>query len=389
MRALLESFAKKRYSAVDIEFIDLGAQQRRLKPQIDAAIATVLSHGSYVMGPEVKEFEAELATYGQTKHALGCANGTDAIILALIAMGIGRGDAVFCPSFTYCATAEAVASLGATPIFVDIDRQSYNLCAESLLNTVRRTRIEGKLALKAVIAVDLFGQSADYPRIRPIVDEYNMRLISDSAQGFGTSLGGQQPAHWADVTTTSFFPAKPLGCYGDGGALLTNNDTLANIIDSARIHGKGADKYDNVRIGMNSRLDTLQAAILRPKLAIFSNEIEARNRVAARYHEGLSAYALRVPYVLDNVVSTWAQYTIEVKDPLKFAERLKAKGVPTARYYPRPIHQQTAYLQYTRTNKNLDATEDAIDRIISLPMHPYLDVDTQDFIIETAKTAIN
>lgn len=372
-----------------IEFIDLGEQQRRLKPQIDAAIATVLDHGRYVMGPEVTALEAELAAFGQTKHALGCANGTDAIVLALMAMEVGAGDAVFCPSFTYCATAEAVANVGATPVFIDIERESYNMCADSLRAAIERTVSEGALTLKAVISVDLFGQSANYDRINPIVREFGMKLIADSAQGFGTTLRGHHPAHWADITTTSFFPAKPLGCYGDGGAVLMNEDRYADIIDSARIHGKGSDKYDNVRIGMNSRLDTLQAAILRPKLAVFGDEIKARNAVAARYNAALSGHALRVPYVMDDVVSTWAQYTIEVNDPLGFAERLKEKGVPTARYYPRPIHQQTAYVHFCRTNDNLSATEDALDKIIRLPMHPYLDEDTQDFIIETAKAAMS
>ena len=371
-----------------IEFIDLKAQQRRLKTEIDAGIAKVLAEGRYIMGPEVKEFEAKLAEFGQAKRALGCANGTDALILPMMAWEIGPGAAVFCPSFTYCATAEIIAIMGATPVFVDIDRDTYNMDPESLKRAIADVKTKGELVPRAVIAVDLFGQSANYEAIAPIARENGMKLIADSAQGFGTTLNGKHPLAWADVATTSFFPAKPLGCYGDGGAVLTNDAETAATIDSVRIHGKGTDKYDNVRVGLNSRLDTLQAAILLPKLSIFADEIAKRNAVAGRYIDGLRGHALRVPTLLNGVVSTWAQFTIEVPDHAAFAAALKEKGIPTARYYPKPVHMQTAYAHYPCASDGLPNTLDCIESIISLPMHPYLDVNTQDMIIETAKTAL-
>jgi len=371
-----------------IDFIDLKAQQARIKTEIDTAIQAVLAHGQYILGPETKEFEIKLAEFGTAKHALGCANGTDAILLPLMAWGIGSGDAVFCPSFTYCATAEAVAHLGATPVFVDIDRETYNMDADSLKQAILDVERKGELVPRAVMSVDLFGQCADYEHIAPIARENDLKLIADSAQGFGSTLNGHHPIHWADVATTSFFPAKPLGCYGDGGAVFTNDDDLAAVIESLRFHGKGMDKYDNVRIGLNSRLDTLQAAILLPKLAIFADEIEARNLIAQRYSEALRGHALRVPTILDGVMSTWAQYTIEVADHESFGAALKDKGIPTARYYPRPVHMQTAYKYFPVAGNGLPQTEDCIDKVISLPMHPYLDKKTQDMIIETALSAL-
>jgi len=372
-----------------IEFIDLKAQQKRLKADIDAGIAKVLAEGRYIMGPEVKDFEARLATFGDAQHALGCANGTDALILPMLAWGIGPGDAVFCPSFTYCATAEIVAHVGATPVFIDINRDTYNMDVNSLRRAIEDVKAKGELIPRAVIAVDLFGQSADYEAIAPVAKEYGLKLVADSAQGFGTTLKGKHPLYWADVTTTSFFPAKPLGCYGDGGAVLTNDQETANAMNSLRIHGKGTDKYDNVRVGMNSRLDTLQAAILLPKLAVFADEIEKRNQVAARYIDGLKGHAMRVPTVIEGVVSTWAQFTIEVPDHAAFAAALKDKDIPTARYYPKPVHMQTAYEHFPIAGNGLSNTMDCINNIISLPMHPYLDVDTQDMIIETAKAALS
>lgn len=371
-----------------MQFIDLQAQQSRLKDEIDAGIAAVLASNRYILGPQVKEFEVKLAEFGQAKHGIGCANGTDAILMSLLAWGIGPGDAVFCPSFTYCATAEVVALCGATPIFVDIDRETYNMDPQSLRDAVEGIVAEGELRPRAVIIVDLFGQCADYPALEPIAREHGLKVISDSAQGFGSKLNGHHPLHWADVQTTSFFPAKPLGCYGDGGAVLTNSDELSAALDSLRFHGKGKDPYDNVRIGMNSRLDTLQAAILLPKLAIFADEIEKRNAIAARYTEALRSNALRVPTVMDGVLSTWAQYTIEVSDPLSFGAKLKEQGIPTARYYPRPIHMQTAYKDFPVGKGGMENTEDCIDKIISLPMHPYLSEADQETIIAGAKAAM-
>ena len=373
-----------------IQFIDLQAQRERLKQQIDTGIQTVLEHGRFVMGPEIKEFEQKLADFGQAKHALSCANGTDALLLAMLAWKIGPGDAVFCPSFTFCATAEIVAHVGATPVFIDINRDTYNIDPTSLQKAIQETKSASKLTPRAIIAVDLFGQSADYNALSAIARSENLKLVADSAQGFGTSLNGKQPIEWADITTTSFFPAKPLGCYGDGGAILTNDDDLAHLISSLRAHGANKeDRYDNIHIGINSRLDTIQAAILLPKLEIFADEIELRNSVAKRYIEGLRGYALRVPTVMDGAISTWAQFTIEVPNPTNFAEKLKEKGIPTARYYPRPIHMQTAYAHYPVQGNGLNNTDDCIGTIISLPMHPYLDIETQDMIIETAKTALS
>ena len=370
-----------------MQFIDLHAQQERIRPEIEAGIADVLQSGRYIMGPQVREFESALAEFGQAQIALGCANGTDALILPMISWRIPRGSVVFCPSFTYCATAEIIAIMGAIPIFVDIDRETYNMCPDSLRQAVEGAKADG-LMLFGVIAVDLFGQSANYEAIAPIAREHGLKLIADSAQGFGTTLNGRHPLHWCDVATTSFFPAKPLGCYGDGGAVLTDDAELGAVMDSVRIHGKGADKYDNVRVGLNSRLDTLQAAILLPKLAVFADEIEKRNAVASRYIDGLRGAATRVPTVMDGVVSTWAQFTIEVPDPTAFGAALKEAGIPTARYYPKPVHMQTAYERFPTGAGGVGNTEDCIDHIISLPMHPYLSEDDQDRVIETAKAAL-
>ena len=372
-----------------MQFIDLHAQQKRLKADIDAGIAAVLESGQYVMGPQVGKFETALADFGDARFALGCANGTDAITLSLMALGVGPGDAVFCPSFTFCATAEVVALVGATPVFVDIDRDTYNMDAASLETAIAQVRREGELVPKAVIVVDLFGQSADYPALAPVAREAGLGIIADSAQGFGTRLDGKVPLEWSDIQTTSFFPAKPLGAYGDGGAVLSNDEELTNTVDSLRIHGKGADKYDNIRIGLNSRLDTLQAAILLPKLAVFGDEIDRRNTIAARYSAGLRDVASRVPHVMEGALSTWAQYTIEVPDPLGFADALKAEGIPTARYYPKPIHMQTAYSHYPVSGNGLPNTMDCAKTVISLPMHAYLEEADQDRIIKAAVAALH
>ena len=273
------------------------------------------------------------------------------------------------------------------PVFVDIDRDTYNMCADSLRAAIEGARADG-MELFGVITVDLFGQCANYEALAPVAREFGLKIIADSAQGFGSTLHGHHPLHWSDVSTTSFYPAKPLGCYGDGGAVMTDDAALAAAMDSVRIHGKGTDKYDNVRIGLNSRLDTIQAAVLLAKLSVFEDEIAARNRVADRYHAGLSGVVSRVPHVLDGVVSTWAQYTVEVPDPAAFAARMGEGGVPTARFYPKPIHRQTAYQDFPVGAGGLPHTESAMDHAISLPMHPYLDETTQDRIIETAKAAL-
>ncbi len=367
-----------------MDFIDLKAQQRRIRDKIDAAIGRVLDHGAYILGPEVRQFEAELAAFGQARLALSCANGTDAVVLPLMAWGVGPGDAVFCPSFTFAATAEVVPWTGATPVFVDILPDTYNIDPAHLQAAIDEVKAKGELTPKAVIAVDLFGQPADYPRIAEICRREGLKLLSDSAQGFGCTLDGHHPLHWADATATSFFPAKPLGCYGDGGAVLTNDQALWDRMDSLRVHGKGTDKYDNVLIGMNSRLDTLQAAILLEKLKIFPGEIELRGRVATRYNEELAGLA-DVPAVIKGGVSVWAQYTIQVDNRDGLMAHLKTQGVPTAAYYPKPLHRQTAYRHFPVAGGELPVSDAAGARVVALPMHPYLDAPTQDLIVEAIR----
>lgn len=369
-----------------IAFIDLQAQRRRLGDRIETAIARVVESGQYILGPEVSRFEQALAAFGEAKHAIGCANGTDAIALPMMAWGVGPGDAVFCPSFTFAATGEVVPWLEATPVFVDVLPDTYCLDPARLDAAIAAVLQEGRLRPRVVIAVDLFGQPADYPAIAAIARKYGLKLIADSAQGFGCTLHGKHPLAWADCTTTSFFPAKPLGCYGDGGAILTNDDEDAAVIRSLAVHGQGADKYDNVRIGMNSRLDAIQAAILSEKLAIFADEIEARQIVARRYAEGLAGSAAKTPTVIAGGVSTWAQYTIEHPDRDGLAGHLKAQGIPTAIYYPKPMHMQTAYRRFPQGAGGLPVSEAKAQTVISLPMHPYMQAETQQWIVDAIRS---
>lgn len=382
---------------MSMPFIDLAAQQRRIRDKIDAAIAKVLDSGAYVMGPQVREFEAKLAEFGKARLALSCANGTDAIALPLMAWGVGEGDAVFCPSFTFAATPEVVPWVDATPVFVDVLPDTYNLDPAKLDAAIAAVKAEGKLKPRVVIAVDLFGQPADYPAIKAICDREGLKLIADSAQGFGCTLNGHHPLHWADVATTSFFPAKPLGCYGDGGAVLTNDAHLWDLMDSYRVHGKavGPDlegktfdhdpKYLNTRIGMNSRLDTLQAAILIEKLAIFAEEIALRQVVADRYARGLRGAVISTPAVIEGGVSVWAQYVIEHANRDGLAAHLKTQGVPTAVYYPVPMHIQAPYAAFPRGAGGLPVTEAKAETVLALPMHPYLAEADQAKIIEAIR----
>ena len=377
-----------------MDFIDLKAQQRRISNKLNAAMAGVLEHGRYVMGPEVIKVENQLAEFSGAKHALGCANGTEAIALPLMAWQLRPGDAVFCPSFTFCATGEVIPWLGAAPVFVDVQPDTYNIDPDKLEAAIEAVVAEGKLRPRAIIGVCLFGQAADYPRLRAIADKYGMKLIADSAQGFGTTINGQHPSDWADCTTTSFFPAKPLGCYGDGGAIITNDTDLAETLKSLRNHGSAtpADldgktfdhdpKYLNMRIGMNSRLDSLQAAILLEKLAIFADEIEKRNAVAARYSELLAPHVRSVPHVAEGIVSTWAQYTIEHDNRDGLQAHLREAGIPSAVYYPVPMHMNVAYSHYPQGVGGLPVTEEIAGRVISLPMHPYLSEADQDRVVE-------
>jgi len=363
-----------------IPFIDLQAQRARITDKINAAISRVLDHGAFVMGPEIAALEGQMGAFSNAKHTLACANGTEALALPLMAWGLQPNDAVFCPSFTFAATAEVVPWLGAVPVFVDVDADTYTMSSASLEAAIADTKAEGKLRPRVVIAVDLFGQPADYVAISAICRREGLKLIADSAQGYGCTLHGKHPLNWADITTTSFFPAKPLGCYGDGGAIQTNDSDLAALCLSLRNHGAGADRYDNVRIGLNCRLDTIQAAILIEKLAIFPEEIVARDKVAHRYSAALDQFA-KVPTVISGGTSTWAQYTIEVADRDGLQAHLKGVGIPTAIYYSRPTHKQTAYTKYPLSPDGLPVTDLASAKVISLPMHPYLDETTQDRII--------
>jgi UDP-2-acetamido-2-deoxy-ribo-hexuluronate aminotransferase len=367
-----------------LPFIDLQAQRARIADKIDAAIARVLTHGQFILGPEVKTLESQLAAFCGAKHAIGCANGTDALLLPLRAWGIGPGDAIFCPSFTFAATPEVAALLEATPVFVDVRADTYTMDPASLEAAIEGVKREGKLIPRVVIAVDLFGQCADYAALAPIARKHGLKLIADNAQSFGATLHGRHPIGWADAVTTSFFPAKPLGCYGDGGAVFVNSDEDAALIRSIAVHGAGTDKYDNVRIGLNSRLDTLQAAILIEKLAIFADEVEKRNEAAARYAQLLNG-DVKTPTVIKGGISTWAQYTVEAKDRDGLGAHLREAGVPTAQYYPRPLHLQTAYKHYPRGAGGMKVTEDIAGRVIALPMHPYLDGQTQTTIANAVR----
>lgn len=374
-------------SAPKIQFIDLAAQQRRIRPAIDAGIQRVLDHGKYIMGPEVQEFERDLCDFSGAKNAISCSNGTDALLMILMAKGIGPGDAVICPDFTFTATPEVIALLGATPVFCDVDDVTFNLDPDQLPAAVSAARAAG-LVPRAVIAVDLFGLPAEYERIEQFAAEQDMWVLSDCAQGFGSSYGNRMAGQFGDATATSFFPAKPLGCYGDGGAVFTDDDELADVMRSIRVHGKGTDKYDNVRVGQNARLDTMQAAILIEKLKIFPDEIVARNAIAKRYEAGLSSIdGLVVPHVPEGSVSVWAQYTLRVdagrRDSL--AASLGEAGVPTAIYYPKPLHQQTAYEGYPCQEGGVPVSSRLAKEVLSLPMHPYLGESDQDYIIEQVR----
>ncbi|WP_316862994.1 DegT/DnrJ/EryC1/StrS family aminotransferase [uncultured Cohaesibacter sp.] len=372
-----------------MQFIDLGAQQDHIKSLLDERMARVLSHGNYIMGPEIGELETALSDFCGAKHSLTCANGTDALQLALMAAEIGAGDAVFVPSFTFASTAEIVPMVGATPFFVDVCADSFNMDADSLARSVDAARKMG-LRPAAVIPVDLFGLSADYDRLGDIARAEGMIVIADSAQGFGASYKGRVSGSIGDISTTSFFPAKPLGCYGDGGALFTDNDDWADMIRSLRVHGKGHHKYENVRLGLNSRLDTLQAAILLAKLSVYPQEIEKRQAVAERYDAALRD-VIEVPVVAEGYRSVWAQYTLKARDAdhrTAIMDTLSRNDIPSAIYYPKPLHMQKAYMNYPGDPDGLAISATLADQVFSIPMHPYLDEMTQDQIIAGLRKAI-
>jgi len=403
-----------------MDFIDLKTQQTRIKETLNSNIQNVLSHGSYIMGPEIKQLEAKLAAYTKTKHAISCASGTDELLMALMAYGVKPGDAIFTTPFTFIATAEVISLLGATPVFVDIDPKTFNIDPAKLASAIMALKSndpslhplpktipsplvgEGKgegvrLRPRCIIPVDLFGLPADYDAIDKIAKENKMFVIEDAAQSFGAKYQDKMACAFGNIACTSFFPAKPLGCYGDGGMCFTDDAALAAALDSIRVHGKGSHKYDNTRIGINGRLDTLQAAILLAKFAIFPEEVELRNQVAQRYASLLTPHAshsthdpsLLTPYVPAGYTSAWAQYSLLARDEAHrtaLMEKLKAAGIPTAIYYPKPLHLQTAFAPLGYTPGAFPVSEDAASRIFSLPMHPYLQESDQNLIINALTT---
>ena len=361
-----------------IPFIDLLAQRERIGDAISDAMARVIAHGRFILGPEVAELEGRLADFCGIKHCITCANGTDALVLLLMAEDIGPGDAVFVPAFTFVATAEAVRLTGATPVFCDVHEDTFNLDAQSIEKAVPLA-MELNLRPRAIIPVDLFGQPADYSAIENVAEIFELSIISDAAQSFGAEFNGIRTGGFGKATAMSFFPAKPLGCYGDGGAITTNDDTLAERIRSLRMHGQGAGKYHNVRVGLNSRLDTLQAAVLLQKLTIFEDELEKRQEVATRYTEMIGDDVS--PTILDGVRSSWAQYTIVDDDRDALASRTSEAGIPTAIYYPKSLNAQEGYFDCPVSPSGVPVSERLAGRVLSLPMHPYLDAETQERIV--------
>ncbi|MFQ3292616.1 DegT/DnrJ/EryC1/StrS family aminotransferase [Reinekea sp.] len=366
-----------------MQFIDLAAQYQHLKTRIDKRIQNVLDHGQYIMGPEVQELEEKLAEYVGVKHAITCANGTDALTLALMALNIGEGDAVMVPTFTFFASAETVAYAKATPVFVDSDPSTFNMCPVDLEKRIKTVLAEGRLNLKAIMPVDLFGLPANYPEIQKIADKYNLKIIEDAAQGFGGEINGKRAGSFGDIATTSFFPAKPLGCYGDGGAIFTDNDEYAELIKSLRVHGKGTDKYDNVRIGMNSRLDTIQAAVLLEKLNEFPKELTNRNKVAACFTQKLDGM-LRTPKTPEGYISSWAQYTVVSEKRMEIMSLLEKNGIPTVVYYSTCMHEQTAFVNCIDLGL-YPVAESFAKTVFSLPMHPYMADASVNKVIDAFK----
>lgn len=388
-----------------MEFIDLKTQQARIKDKIQRNIDIVLKHGNYIMGPEVKQLEEKLAAYTGAKHAISCASGTDALLMALMAYGVKPGDAIFTTPFTFIATAEVISLLGATPIFVDIDPQTFNIDPEKLALAIKALKAgdatlhplplspdASRLTPRGIIPVDLFGLSADYDAINAIADQNGLFVIEDAAQSFGATYKGKRACSLGDIGCTSFFPAKPLGCYGDGGMCFTDDDKLAEIMESICVHGKGGHKYDNVRIGINGRLDTIQAAILLAKFEIFPEEVEMRNAAAARYTSLLTPNAsLLTPHIPEGYLSAWAQYSLLAKNEdarMVLLKKLQDNKIPTAIYYPKPLHRQTAYANLGYGEGAFPVSEDTASRIFSLPMHPYLLAADQERIAEVMATRL-
>lgn len=372
-----------------MQFRDLQKQYEVLKPQIDAAVQKVCAQANYISGQEVKELEQQLADYVGVKHCITCANGTDALTLVLMAWGIGPGDAVMVPDFTFFASGETVAYEGATPLFVDVDERTFNLDPDKLEEKILEVKAQGKYNLRAVVAVDLFGLPADYTRIEPICKKYGLLLLEDGAQGFGGTINGRRVGSFGDAAATSFFPAKPLGCYGDGGAIFTNNDEWAALIRSYAVHGKGSMKYDNVRLGVNSRLDTIQAAILQVKLKAFQDyELEAVEQVSRWYDEVLQGSGLVLPYRPEGFTSSWAQYTVQLPqgtDREALQAKLREQGIPTMVYYPKPMHQQKVFSGTDSAAADCPVTERLCRTVLSLPMHPYMTQEESFCVVNEVK----
>lgn len=372
-----------------MQFRDLKTQYQVMKEDIDKAMIEVATNCNFINGQQVKDLEKKLAEYVGAKYCVTCANGTDALSLAMMAWDIGEGDAVFVPDFTFFSSGEIVSHAGATPVFVDVDKDTFNIDSVSLETQIRRIMEEGKLVPKVIIAVDLFGLPANFKEIRAIADKYDLKVLEDGAQGFGGQIGNKRACSFGDISTTSFFPAKPLGCYGDGGAVFTNDDSIVALIESICIHGKGKEKYDNVRIGLNSRLDTIQAAILNIKLKAFIDyEMKDINIVADKYTERLKDL-VKTPVVPNGYISSWAQYTIQLKDKKTrdgLKKALKDSGIPSMIYYPKPMHTQEAFSMYEFDESSFTTTNKLVDTVLALPMHPYLTENDINTVVNVIKT---
>jgi dTDP-4-amino-4,6-dideoxygalactose transaminase len=377
-----------------MEFIDLKRQYQAIKPSVQKRLNDILERTSFIMGKEVAELEEALARYSGSSYCLACSSGTDALLLPLMAMGVGPGDAVFTTTFTFIATAEVISLLGATPIFVDIDRKTYNIDTSKLREAILSVKngdaiaagVPRELRPKAIIPVDLFGLCADYDALDAIAKEFGLFLLEDAAQSFGATLSGKKACSFGTMAATSFFPAKPLGCYGDGGAVFCADNGMLDVLKSLRVHGQGTDKYENVRIGINGRMDTMQAAVVLAKMEIFEEEMQQRQVVAARYTAGLRNKVI-VPHIPEGMRSAWAQYSIQSENREEMMSTLKAKGIPTAIYYPKPLHLQKAFAALGYEKGQFPVAERIAARIFSLPMHPYLEEKDQDKIIDTICSA--
>lgn len=371
-----------------MEFRDLKRQYQYLKKEMDASIQKVIENTNFIQGSQVAELEKTLADYVGMKHCVSCANGTDALQLALMAWRVGPKDAVFVPDFTFFSSGEVVSAVGAVPVFVDVDPDTYNMDCGSLEKMIQKTEAEGELAPKAIVAVDLFGQPADYEKMKPIAERYHLLILEDAAQGFGGKIGEKRACAFGDIATTSFFPAKPLGCYGDGGAIFTDNDEWADLMRSYKVHGKGSSKYDNVRIGMNSRLDTLQAAVLLAKFPVFSEkELDWMQDIAAKYTEQLKD-VVKTPLIKNGFYSSWAQYTIQLSDKEArdgLQVYMKERGIPSAVYYQKPMHRQGAFVQNHYDDDDYPVTNRLSETVLSLPFHPYMREEEMIFVTDTIK----